>query len=135
MIIKDIHFKVDERFKQILVQDSKQTANKHMERCLTIFVVLVAKLCPTLCDPMDCNPPGSSVHGISQITILEWDVTSFSRGSSMPPAFQVDSLPLSHQGSPSLGNCKLKPSFIVEGNAKHYRHFGKQLLVKKPHET
>ena len=29
-------------------------------------------MCPTLCDPMDCSPPGSSVHGISQARILEW---------------------------------------------------------------
>ena len=34
--------------------------------------VLVAQSCPTLCDPMDCNPPGSSVHGILQARILEW---------------------------------------------------------------
>ena len=34
--------------------------------------VLVAQLCPTLCDPMDCSPPGSSVHGILQARILEW---------------------------------------------------------------
>ena len=34
--------------------------------------VLVAQLCPTLCDPMDCSPPGSSVHGILQTRILEW---------------------------------------------------------------
>ena len=34
--------------------------------------VLVAQSCLTLCDPMDYNPPGSSVHGISQATILEW---------------------------------------------------------------
>ena len=33
---------------------------------------LVAKLCPTLCDPMDCSPPGFSVHGIFQARILEW---------------------------------------------------------------
>ena len=31
-----------------------------------------AQLCPTLCDPLDCSPPGSSVHGISQARILEW---------------------------------------------------------------
>ena len=37
---------------------------------------------PTLCDPMDCNPPGSSVHGISQARILEWFAISSSRGSS-----------------------------------------------------
>ena len=34
--------------------------------------VLVAQSCPTLCDPMDCSPPGSSVHGIFQARILEW---------------------------------------------------------------
>ena len=45
---------------------------------------LVAQSCPTLtlCDPMDCSPPGSSVHGIFQARILEWVAISFSRGSS-----------------------------------------------------
>ena len=36
------------------------------------------------CDPMDCSPPGSSVHGIFQARILEWIAISFSRGSSRP---------------------------------------------------
>ena len=36
------------------------------------------------CNPMDCSPPGSSVHGISQARVLEWVATSFSRGSSRP---------------------------------------------------
>ena len=40
--------------------------------------------CPTLCDPMDCNPPGSSVHGILQARILEWVARPSSRGSSQP---------------------------------------------------
>ena len=40
--------------------------------------------CPTLCDPMDCSPPGSSVHGILQARILEWVAISSSRGSSQP---------------------------------------------------
>ena len=44
----------------------------------------MAKLCLTLCDPMDCIPPGSSVHGISQARILERVAISFSRGSSWP---------------------------------------------------
>ena len=43
--------------------------------------VLVSQSCTTLCDPMDCNPPGSSVHGISQAKILEWVAISSSRGS------------------------------------------------------
>ena len=44
----------------------------------------VAQLCPTLCDPMDCSLPGSSVHGILQARILEWFAISSSRGSSRP---------------------------------------------------
>ena len=46
--------------------------------------VLVAQLCPSLCNPMDCSLPGSSVHGILQARILEWFAISFSRGSSGP---------------------------------------------------
>ena len=34
--------------------------------------MLSLQSCPTLCDPMDCSPPGSSVHGILQAGILEW---------------------------------------------------------------
>ena len=45
---------------------------------------LVAKSRATLCHSMDCGPPGSSVHGISQARILEWVAISFSRGSSQP---------------------------------------------------
>ena len=37
-----------------------------------------------LCDPMNCSPPGSSLHGISQVRILEWVAISYSRGSSWP---------------------------------------------------
>ena len=43
--------------------------------------VLVTQLCQTLCDPMDCSPPSSSVHGILQASILEWVAIPFSRGS------------------------------------------------------
>ena len=46
--------------------------------------VLVTQSCPTLCDPMDCSTPGSSVHGIFQAVVLEWVAISFSRGSSHP---------------------------------------------------
>ena len=76
-----------------------------------------AQLWLSLCDPMDCSPPGSSVHGISQASIRDWVVISFSRGSSCGLSFpspgesssprdltQVSCvagkfLPLSHQGS------------------------------------
>ena len=52
----------------------------------TLFYVLClfAQLCPTLCDPRDCSPPGSSVHGILQATTLEWAAMPSSRGSSRP---------------------------------------------------
>ena len=50
-------------------------------RCLC--VVLVAQSCLTFCDPMDCSPPGSCIHGISQERILELIVISFPRGSSL----------------------------------------------------
>ena len=46
--------------------------------------VLVAQSCPALCDPMDCSPRGSAVHGILQPRILEWVAILFSRGSSQP---------------------------------------------------
>ena len=44
----------------------------------------VAQSCLTVCDPMDCSLPGSSVHGIFQAIVLEWIAISFSRGSSQP---------------------------------------------------
>ena len=44
--------------------------------------VKVAQSCPTFCEPMDCSPPGLSVHGILQARILEWVAMPFSRGSS-----------------------------------------------------
>ena len=46
--------------------------------------MLVTQSCPTLCDPMDCSSPGSSVHGILQARILEWVAISFFQGSSRP---------------------------------------------------
>jgi len=49
-----------------------------------IIVHVCSQLCLTLCDPMDCSPPGSSVHGILQARILEWVTISYSRGSSQP---------------------------------------------------
>ena len=46
--------------------------------------VLVVHLCPTLCNPMDCSPLGSSVNGISQARILEWVAMPSSKGSFWP---------------------------------------------------
>ena len=70
---------------------------------------------------MDCGPPGSSVHGISQARLLEWVAISFSRGSSRPRGGTCIScigrwilLPLSHQGSTYFSHTgtQLSPRFI-----------------------
>ena len=69
---------------------------------------LVAELCLTLCNPVHCSPPGSSVHGIFQASTLEWVAISSSRGSSRPRDQTRVSctaggfLPLSHRGGFAL---------------------------------
>ena len=57
---------------------------KLSQYCLLISYVLclVAQSCPALCDPMECSPPGSSVHGDSPARIMEWVAMPFCRGSS-----------------------------------------------------
>ena len=69
---------------------------------------LLAESCLTLCDLMDCNLPGSSVHGILQARILQWVAISSSQeifstqGRNLHLLhWQVNYLPLSHLGSPS----------------------------------
>ena len=58
---------------------------RHWMKCsIYKWVSEVAQSCPTLCDPMDCSLPGSSVHGIFQAIVLEWITISFSRVSSQP---------------------------------------------------
>ena len=74
----------------------------------------VAQSYPTLWDPMDCSPPGSSVHGILQARILEWVTIPFSSGSSQSrdqtrsPASQADSSlsepPGQYRGNPKAMN-------------------------------
>ena len=49
---------------------------------LAFYLYIVLPLCLTLCNPMDCSLPGSTIHGILQARILEWVAISFSRGSS-----------------------------------------------------
>ena len=66
--------------------------------CFSLYEeVLVTQLCLTLCDPMDCSPPGSCVHGILQARILAWVAISPGdlpdlRIESGSPALQADSL-------------------------------------------
>ena len=66
----------------------------------------VVQSCPTLCDPMDCSIPGSSIHEIFQAIVLEWVAIAFSRGSSWlrdwtwSPTLQTDALPSETSGKP-----------------------------------
>ena len=69
---------------------------------------VVAKSCPTLGDPVDCSPPGSSVYGIFQARILEWIAISFSRDLLNPgieprsSAMWADSLLSESPGKPKI---------------------------------
>ena len=62
---------------------------------------LVALLCLTLCEPTDCGPPGSSVHGILQARILEWVAISFFSGSFLPRDWTCISCIACNAGDPS----------------------------------
>ena len=73
----------------------------------------VAQSCPTLCNPVDCSPSGSSVHGILWARILEWVAISFSRDLPDPgikprsPALQADALTSEPPGKAQL-------SFLID---------------------
>ena len=58
--------------------ETSQVSRPHVVLCL------VAQSCLTLCDPVDCSPPGSPVHGILQARTLGWIAMPSSRGSSQP---------------------------------------------------
>ena len=68
----------------------------------------VSQSCLTLCGPMDCSPPGSSVHGILQARILEWVAMPSPRDLPDPgiehvsPALQADTLPSEPPGKPNI---------------------------------
>ena len=76
--------------------------------------VLVAQSCPTVCSPMDCSPPGSSVHGILQAGTLERAAIFLPPGGLPSPVIQpgspallADSLPSEPPGKPSRWTCHL----------------------------
>ena len=93
-------------------QFSFQSQRRAMPKNVQRVKVLVIQLRPTLCDPMYCGLPDSSVHGILQARILGWVAISFSRASSQSRDqipfsctscnWQVGSLPLHHLGSLSF---------------------------------
>ena len=83
----------------------------------------VTQLCPTLCNPMDWSPPGSSVHGILQARILEWVAVPYSRGSSRPgikpgsAALQADSIPIEPPEKPLISHTQNASFFIQKINS------------------
>ena len=71
--------------------------------------------CPTLCDPMDCSPPGSSIHGILQARILKWVAIPFSKGPSQPRDWtQVSRI----AGGPFTSEPPEKPYMKLKKNLK-----------------
>ena len=72
------------------------------ENCKPYVNIYITDSCPTVCDPIDCSPAGSSM-GILQARILVWVVLLSSRGSSQPrDRTQVDSLPSEAPGKPTV---------------------------------
>ena len=96
---------------------SRQEYWSRLPRPSHIYVcVLVTQSCPTLCDPMDCNLPGSSVHGILQTRILEWVAIYFSRRFSWPRNLlhgRQIVYQLSYKGSPNSFVIKLIQRFAI----------------------
>ena len=101
------------------------TGHSHTSPCVCAKSL---ELCPTLCDPMDCSPPGSSVHGLLQTRILEWVAMPSSRVLSDPGIkprslpLQADSLPLSHQEVPPV------PAWVINSERKGRAEIKAQLL-------
>ena len=77
-------------------QFSFQSQRKAMKRMLKFSSV--AQLCPTLCNPMNCNLPVFPIHGIFQARVLEWVAISFSRGSSWPRDQTLPNMLLENSG-------------------------------------
>ena len=109
---------------------------------LYVSCCLVVKLCPTLCDPMDCSLPGTSVHGISQERILEWVAIFFSKGSSQPRdwthvsyVFYIGGRILNHWATWEAQNINTNPlrNIMVcrRFMADHYSNFGSNELFFK----
>ena len=81
MYIVDLRFVVV-MFYKVIEKIAPLSPGKISICCVHAYIV--AQLCLTLCNPMDCSLPGSSVHGIFQARVLKWVAISFSRRSSQP---------------------------------------------------
>ena len=91
---------------------------------LLLTTRMCAQSCLTVCNPMDCSPLGSSIHGILQVRRLEWVAISFSRGSSWPrnrrvsPALARGFLTTELSGKPPY-----HPAFITEPWSPEWHHW------------
>ena len=79
--ISEVHHLPSQNIKGNVIEEKWATAH-HFNHLLLYFMLSCFGLVWLFCDPMDCSPPGSSVHGISQARIPEWVSIFFSRGSS-----------------------------------------------------
>ena len=83
---------------------------------VSAVLCLVTQSCPTFCNPVDCNLPGSSAHGILQARILEWVTISSSRGS-------LDSLKHWHFLLALLYVCTVHLSFLATAFLLSINHY------------
>ena len=109
-----------------------------LDEVMGVYVCLIVQSCLTLCDPVDCSPPGSSVHGILQARILEWvAVPSLFRNQGSNPGIkprsctlQADSLLSEPPGRPNsslLHSCMMcTPPLPQPGWLKMEMHVGDQ---------
>ena len=120
-------------------KESDMTEGLNWTECFASEWMKAAQSCPTLCDPMDCSPPGSSAHGILQARILEWVAISFSRDLPNPGTEsrscvpQVNSLLSEPPGKPNclksfskkestLSNSTQEASYYPDSKAKERYH-------------
>ena len=83
LFLNGVPFHLLTPFNQALMRE-RALSRSESYPTLCVRACSVAQPCLTLCNPMDCSPPGSSVHGILQTRIQEWVVISFSKGSFRP---------------------------------------------------
>ena len=85
IITSDFHVFCLEAYSMRKKQQRNKSRFYEVETPVWVYVfVLPTQSCPTLWDPMNCSPPGSSVHGVLQARILEWVAIFYFRGSSRP---------------------------------------------------
>ena len=97
---------------------------------LAMCVHAVTQSYPTLCDPMDCNLPDSSVHGIFHAKILEWVSISFSRGFSQPRDQTCVSC-ISCIGRQILYHCATWKSLLLFSNSNYSYYYLPHLIGKQ----